>query len=76
MKTLDTTLDFEDDNSEDFRLSFATRENGDVCEEEYSDIDYRDAVRVKKALINTFKDKINVDIETCDEWVLLSITLE
>lgn len=68
-----TTLSFED--LQDNNLSFSTRENGDVGAEEYAMEDFEDAETVLKELENTFKDKIEVDIETVDEWVHLNVTI-
>ena len=58
-------------------LEFATRENGDVGEEEYSQYDYQDAQDVLLKTIGKFNHLIDCySIDTCDEWVNLVITLK
>ena len=66
-------LEDEDESS----LSYATRDNGDVGEEEYGMEDYTHARKIKKALILQFGNhKVSVSIDTCDEWVYVQITVK
>tara|TARA_R110000850_G_C9897488_1_gene459521 strand:- start:579 stop:857 length:279 start_codon:yes stop_codon:yes gene_type:complete len=60
----------EHDSDYDY-INFSTRKNGDVGEEEYSIIDYKDAEKLSKELSNEFG--VNPEIETVDEWVHLNI---
>lgn len=62
---------------EDENDMFATRQHGNVLEEEYSDIDYEEGLRVKKLLLEKFPETVfNVDIDVVDEWVLININSE
>lgn len=55
-------------------LNYATRENGDVGNEEYAEEDYQDALRVREYLLKQdYATEIKVTLNTFDEWVLLSI---
>lgn len=74
IKESDTTLAF-DDEYDDTYVSFTTRENGDVGEEEYSEIDLQDALLMKKAIEIKFPD-VQVEVETVDEWVNLEVTIK
>jgi hypothetical protein len=56
-------------------INFSTRENGNVGDEEHSDIDYQDAKRIEKILLDKYRGKISTDIETVDEWVHLNIEI-
>ncbi len=56
-------------------LSFETRDNGNVGEEEYGEEDYTAAENIQKLLNNTF-DNINIDIDVCDEWVILNVEVK
>ena len=60
------------DDIEGNTLSFATRDNGNVGEEEYGEEDYTHAITLKSKLLNEFKN-ITVEIDTIDEWVILTI---
>jgi len=64
----------ERNNDEQFML-FATRENGDVGEEEYSEIDFKEAESIEKELKEKYAKNVVVDIDTCDEWVHIEVTL-
>jgi hypothetical protein len=65
---------FDDESDEYETIEFATRQNGDIYNEESSDLDYQEGRRVKKELLAKF-DGIEVNIDTVDEWVLLSVTI-
>jgi hypothetical protein len=56
-------------------IEFTTREHGNVGDEEYSQIDFDDAQEIGVKLIAEFGIK-GFDIETCDEWVNLTIILK
>ena len=64
-----------DDSGEDF-ITFVTRENGDVGEEDYGEEDWEDACRTSKHLLNKFRGKIKTDIYTVDEWVYLTVNIK
>jgi len=51
-------------------VSMVTRDNGDVGEEEYSDIDYSSGLEIIKSLKEDFN--IIAKISTCDEWVFVN----
>lgn len=53
-------------------IYLATREHGNVGDEEYGEEDYQEAKRVKKLIEEKFAPA-EVEIETCDEWVSISI---
>ena len=60
------------DFSEDEHMSFWTRENGSVGDEEYSEADVQKA----RSLCNAIKErwpKASVSIDTCDEWVIVEV---
>jgi len=58
-------------------LEFATRCNGDVGAEEYSQFDLDDANQVALRVFDKFKDLVDTySVDTCDEWVSLIITLK
>lgn len=71
------SIDFDEkDWDDDSTIDFTTRENGDVGDETYSQLDVNEAVRVKKLLVIKFKTKIEeISIEGVDEWVNLSIKI-
>ena len=54
-------------------LQFSTRMNGSVSSETASNIDVREAKKIKDLLLLTYK-KIEVKIEVVDEWVLIFVT--
>lgn len=57
-------------------LTFTTRNHGNVCDEEHSDIDYREAIRVRDLLKNKFMTFItHTEVFPVDEWVYLIITI-
>jgi len=62
--TNNSYFDIEDFGSKVF---LATRQNGNVGDEEYSDIDLVEAEKIVAALKKEYG--IKADIETCDEWV-------
>ena len=58
-------------------LEFTTREHGNVGDEEYSQIDFDDAQEVMLKVMGEFNHLIeSYEIDTCDEWVNLVITLK
>ena len=58
-------------------LMYATRDNGDVGDEEVGREDISEAVRIRKDLLKTFGSKnLEVSIEPVDEWVYLSIRIK
>lgn len=69
-QSLDGDLDEMDDNV----LEFTTREHGDVGAERFSPIDYKDAQDIGIKCIAEFGIK-GFDVETCDEWVNLTIVI-
>lgn len=68
-------FDYEEGNSDDNQLAFATRENGDMTREEYSEKDWKEGMKIAKLLEEAFRDKINIELEVVDEWVLLDIEI-
>lgn len=57
-------------------LEFGTRENGNVHDEEYSDIDYKSGQEVIVKAMEKFNHLIErYELDTCDEWVNLRIFL-
>lgn len=68
-----TTLEFDDEDVD--RIGFITRANGDVAEEEASNIDIRDAENMKDKISDLYKDKIDIFVEQIDEWVYLNIRI-
>lgn len=71
-----SSLSYEEYNSdlENNRLHFATRENGDILEEQYSEKDLNSALNAEMHLRRLFGDKLKINIEPCDEWVLMEVT--
>jgi hypothetical protein len=65
--------DFEDFDEDD-DLEFTTREHGNVGDEQYSQIDFDDAQAIGVKVMAEFGVK-GFDVETCDEWVNLTIIL-
>ena len=63
---------FQCDDWTDKFLFFTTRLNGDVYNEEYSETDYNEAVKLKEGLSRIFKG-VQVNIETVDEWVNVEV---
>ena len=59
------------DEEEDY-IIFETRENGDVGSEEHSDIDVRDALKIKNLILEKYSNELEADIETVDEFVMLT----
>lgn len=59
---------------DDNYLSFSTRKNGSVYDEEHSPIDYREALKVTKMLKDKYEN-IRTDIDTFDEWILFTVYL-
>lgn len=56
-------------------INFSTRENGNVGDEEHSEIDFKDAERMEKILLAKYRGKISTEVETVDEWVHLNIEI-
>jgi len=71
-----TDFDFEEGNSTETNLAYANRENGNICEDEFSEIDWEAGMKLEKALIDEFGDKIIIGLEPVDEWVCLDITIK
>lgn len=71
LETSSTYMDIEKEETNVITLT--TRENGDVQEEEHSQKDFDEAVKVNKRLSEIFEDSIKTDIEVVDEWVYLYI---
>ena len=74
-----STQRYEEGNSRENCLYFATRENGNCLDEEYSDIDFNEALSLEKKLI-TYLDlckvsEYKISIEPIDEWVIFEVTL-
>ena len=72
-------IDFVENNSyfqvdDEECLSFTTRKHGNIAEEEYSNIDYLEAIKICQKVKNEFED-IEYDIDTCDEWVNIYISI-
>lgn len=67
-----TTLSYES-SGDDLEDVFTTRENGDVGEEEFSNIDYQDAMAMQLILQEEVGQFISTDIEVVDEWVSLIV---
>lgn len=65
--TVDNTL-------EPLVIQLSTRENGNVGDEQYSELDIKAATLLKNQLKNNFG--VSSRIETFDEWVFLTINLE
>ncbi len=58
-------------------LFFSTRSNGNVGDEEYGEEDYCHAIKIKKTLMELFSEDIeDIEIETVDEWVHLTVNLK
>ncbi|MFO7968828.1 MAG: hypothetical protein R6U15_01805 [Candidatus Izemoplasmatales bacterium] len=68
-------MEYEVLNSTNTVLTFSTRDNGNVGEEEYSEIDFKEGLRLKKLLTKEFENKIKINLEPVDEWVMLEITI-
>jgi len=66
---------YEEGNSSENNLAFATRENGDTGAEVYSQEDFNSTKGLKTRLEKEFGEKIEVSVETCDEWVLMNVEL-
>ena len=58
------------DESCDREVTFSTRENGDVGEDEYGQEDYEQAVGLRNHILAKVPD-ITIEIDTCDEWVMM-----
>lgn len=55
-------------------LSFTTRKHGNIAEEEHSNIDYLEAIKICQKVKKEFED-IEYDIVTCDERVNIHISM-
>ena len=70
---LDGDLEDFDDGDE---LLFATRDNGNVGDETFGQKDWDEGQRLLVDLMREFGEKINgFNLDTCDEWVNLTIIL-
>ena len=63
-----------------FTIELCTRENGDVGEEEYSEIDYEHAEKICDEILTDYHEgfegyQVDCQIDTCDEWVHVDIYL-
>ena len=72
-------IDFVENNSyfqvdDEENLSFTTRKHGNIAEGEYSNIDYLEAIKICQKVKREFED-IEYDIDTCDEWVNIYISI-
>jgi len=66
-------LDYEEDVfGESGYVSFATRENGSVGDEEPGEEDLAEAERIQRLLLDRYND-IDVEIGVADEWVDICI---
>ena len=61
---------FEGD-TDDVVWDFTTREHGNVGDEQFSPIDYKDAHKIGKEVVEKFDEVKDYEVETCDEWVNL-----
>jgi hypothetical protein len=58
-------------------LCFETREHGDIGEETYGEADLTEARRIFNALKEVYPPEFYIyDLDTCDEWVTLTIKKE
>ena len=72
-------IDFVESNSyfqvdDEEYLSFTTRRHDNIAEEQYSNIDYLEAIKICQKVKREFED-IEYDIDTCDEWVNIYISI-
>lgn len=72
-------IDFVENNSyfqvdDEEHLSFTTRKHGNIAEEQHSDIDYLEAIKICQKVKKEF-EHIEYDIDTCDEWVNIYISI-
>lgn len=63
-----------EDEEEDVNLLFATRENGNVGEEEIGEEDYTEAQRIEQYIVEKYP-LCTVEVETVDEWVHINVTV-
>lgn len=68
-----TWFELNDDDREDGKLLFETRENGNVGDESYGEEDYNEAVRILPMLRSAFPRQ-NFEGSVCDEFVIITIT--
>lgn len=61
------------DENEEGMLEFTTRAHGNVGDEQHSEIDVRDAHLIGRKVVGTFDGVDRYEVETCDEWVDLTI---
>jgi len=59
---------------DDTELIIRTRENGCVGDEEHAEEDFQEALALERRLQHNFGDSIETDVETCDEWIHLTVT--
>lgn len=71
-----TNFEFEDGNSTETTLAYANREHGDMENDECGDEDWEEGVTLANDLKKEFGKKIGVNLEPCDEWVLLDVTIK
>lgn len=74
VKPFYSKLDFELEKIEDNTIFLVTRENGDVLNEQYSDEDWNNALKIERYVEGLY-DEVFCSIQTCDEWVHLEISL-
>jgi hypothetical protein len=67
---------FHCDDEEDNRILFATRENGNVYNESAGRKDINEAIRLKNAIRKKYPNEFEFEIETVDEWVHLTVSLQ
>ena len=71
IKTIDTWFEIYDEDDKN-GLLLTTRENGNVGDEEYSEVDYSEAKRVKDIILKENPHLI-INIVGVDEWVHIDI---
>jgi hypothetical protein len=69
--TVNSASNFSFDQDNEDSLIFSTRENGDVGDEEASDIDVKAGFKLKKDILANHD--VVVDLEVVDEWVILTV---
>ena len=64
-------FDIDDGDDDQDLISLSCRENGDVGEEEWSQIDYDNGEKLLEELERDFP--VVCDFDLCDEWVLIDV---
>ena len=76
IKSERTNFEFEEGNSDDTKLAYANREHGDMENDECGDEDWEEGMKLQAALVKRFGKEITINLEPCDEWVLLDVTIK